>query len=172
MRGGDYSMNRKVLVGIIVLLAGLAVGWFVLQGAPGQTLPAAVPTPTVSQAGTSLPQDNTSGIPDVSPAAGETMEKGGAPVIAASAVAYTDSGFTPNTVTVKAGTAVRFTNQSNRGMWVASGVHPTHQLLPGFDQLKSVAKGGTYDYTFAEVGKWQYHNHVNATDLGYVVVTQ
>ena len=102
---------------------------------------------------------------------GEAIEKGGVSAVATSSVQYGDSGFTPNTVSVKAGTTVRFSNQSSRGMWVASAVHPTHQLLPGFDQLQSVGKGGTYEYTFAKVGTWKYHNHVNATDTGTVVVT-
>jgi hypothetical protein len=57
-------------------------------------------------------------------------------------------------------------------MWVASAVHPTHQLLPGFDQLASVAKGGTYEYSFAKVGTWKYHNHMKPTDFGGVVVTE
>jgi hypothetical protein len=57
-------------------------------------------------------------------------------------------------------------------MWVASAVHPTHLLLPGFDELKSTGKGGTYEYTFVKVGTWQYHNHVNPSDTGSVVVTE
>lgn len=161
-------MNRKVLVGVIVLLAGLAVGWFVLQGAPSGKPPAEEESPTSQMPAT--PGVTEMVVTETSPGPG--MEKGEVPAVATTTVQYTDSGFGPNTITVKQGTTVRFTNQSSRGMWVASAVHPTHQLLPGFDQLQSVSKGGTYEYTFAKVGTWKYHNHVNATDTGTVVVMQ
>lgn len=174
-------MNRSIIVGIIVLLAGLAVGWFVLQGAPGQgeqnPEPSQAPEALISPGpdGVDVPDQESAGV-------GQVMEKGGIAVsstpaaaqtapVATSTVGYTDNGFVPNTVTVLVGTTVQFANQSSTGMWVASAVHPTHQLLPGFDQLQSVARGGVYDYTFTKVGTWKYHNHVNATDTGTVVVT-
>lgn len=87
-------------------------------------------------------------------------------------VTYTNNGFVPSRITVKKGTTVSFVNDSAKNMWVASDVHPTHQLLPGFDQLKSVARGGKYDYTFAKIGTWKYHNHQFPADGGYVVVSQ
>lgn len=161
-------MNRKLLIGIIVLLVGVAVGWFVLQGGQ-QPQEQGTPTPP-SQQMPATPGVTEMVVVETSP--GPAMEKGEVPAVAESTVQYTDSGFTPNTITVKQGTTVRFTNQSSSGMRVASAVHPTHQLLSGFDQLQSVSKGGTYDYTFAKVGTWKYHNHVNATDIGTVVVTQ
>ncbi|MBI4062315.1 cupredoxin domain-containing protein [Candidatus Gottesmanbacteria bacterium] len=160
-------MNRSILVGIIVLLVGLGVGWFVLQGPKPEQSPEEQ-TPSGQMPVT--PGVTEMVVVETSP--GPAMEKGGVAAVAESTAQYTDSGFMPNTITVKQGTTVRFTNQSSRGMWVASAVHPTHQLLPGFDQLKSVEKGGTYEYTFAKVGTWKYHNHVNATDTGTVVVTQ
>ena len=88
------------------------------------------------------------------------------------AVSYGDDGFSPRTLTVLRGSTVRFTNISTRGMWVASGMHPTHQLLPGFDQLSAAAKNGTYSYAFDNVGTWQYHNHVNPTDVATIIVTE
>lgn len=159
-------MNKKLLVGVVVLLAGFAVGWFVLRGAPGESTVS--PSPTPIQSGSTLSPDAATSTTET----GEMTEKGGALVTATATVNYTDSGFTANTITVKPGTTVRFTNLSSRDIWVASSLHPTHQLLPGFDQLKSVAKGGIYDYAFVKVGTWKYHNHMNATDQGTVVVTQ
>lgn len=166
-------MNRKILVGIIVLLVGVAVGWFVLQGGQ-QPQEQGTPTPP-SQQMPVTPGVTEMVVVETSP--GPAVEKGGVPTQIDKAmervtVTYSDSGFLPKEITVKVGTNVSFLNQSSRGMWVASAVHPTHQLLPGFDQLASVSKGGTYDYTFAKVGTWKYHNHVNATDIGTVVVTQ
>lgn len=87
-------------------------------------------------------------------------------------VTYGDSGFAPSTITVKVGTEVTWKNDGNKMMWVASAVHPTHQELPGFDQLQAVGNGGSYSYTFTGAGTWKYHNHVAAGDTGMVVVEE
>lgn len=160
-------MNNKLLLGLIVLAAGVLVGWYVfggsvpstgLTGSDTEESPASTRGP-----GTSVGEEESSGT-------GQMMDKGG--VVSRSIVTYTDTGFAPLTVTVKAGTIVTFVNESTKGMWVASAVHPTHQLLPGFDQKVSVAGGGTYEYTFTKVGTWTYHNHQNPTDQATVVVMQ
>ena len=168
-------MNNKLLVGLVVLLVGVGAGWYFLQGGKTaqeikqdaeftETTPAAEPTVTLGYEGSATG------------ATGAAMEKGGVPssgsVMGKTAVSYGTGGFVPNTVTVKKGTAVVWTNQNQSGMWVASAMHPTHQLLPGFDQLKSVGTGGSYEYAFVKVGTWKYHNHVQAADIGTVVVTE
>lgn len=169
-------MNSKILIGLVVLSVGVGVGWYVLQGnkvtkqesTKTEGVGKSMPVPE-SPAVTEKVVETTSG-------SGETMEKGGVPssgsMLGKTVVKYTDSGFTPKEVTVKKGTTVTFVADGSKNMWVASAVHPTHQLLPGFEQLKSVGKGGSYEYTFVKVGTWKYHNHVNASDFGSVVVTE
>lgn len=161
-------MNNKLFLGLVVLAAGVLVGWYVFGGTVPSvgyfTGPRDAGSPTPSQsAGTQLFESESTG-------ADQKMDKGG--VAARVVVTYTDSGFAPNTVTAKTGTIVTFVNESMRGMWVASDLHPTHQLLPGFDALTSVVSGSTYEYTFTKVGTWSYHNHKNPTDIGTVKVTQ
>lgn len=87
-------------------------------------------------------------------------------------VDYTDNGFVPNSINIKIGTSVTWTNKTSSPMWVASNPHPVHTDLPGFDQLSSVGKNGTYTYTFEKVGNWGYHNHMLPSDTGLVKVTQ
>lgn len=166
-------MNSKLLVGFVVLVLGAGVGWYVLQNnkiptatqqANDQTQPSStVPDSTVPTAADQAISPN--GVM-------QGTEKGGVPSGEKASVSYTEDGFSPKSMTVQVGTTVTFVNNSSKGMWVASDVHPTHQLLPGFDQLKSVQKGGTYDYTFIKVGTWALHNHVSASDKGTVVVTK
>lgn len=164
-------MNNKVVVGLVVLLVGVAAGWYLLQGGkPVQETPLRTGEDVVE---TTPPTQAPVTISDEALATGATgaaMEKGGVP--GKMSVNYGEGGFVPNNVSVKKGTTVVWTNQSQGGMWVASAVHPTHQLLPGFDQLKSVGAGGTYEYSFTKVGTWKYHNHVQAADTGSVVVTE
>ncbi|CAN5757351.1 hypothetical protein BH11PAT2_BH11PAT2_02420 [soil metagenome] len=103
-------------------------------------------------------------------------------------VTYTDSGFAPATVGIAVGTTVTWVNNSTKKMWVASGNHPNHTLYDGtsgnehcvsgtatsasvFDECTAIPSGGSYSFTFDKVGKWTYHNHVNASDTGEVDVT-
>lgn len=85
-------------------------------------------------------------------------------------VLYTNSGFSPAHLTVPAGTIVEFVNQSDADMWVASNVHPSHEILPTFDQFSGSSKGTSYMYTFDQKGTWKYHDHINAAFEGTIVV--
>jgi plastocyanin len=156
---------NKYLLGFLVLVAGLLVGWYVRGTVPADE--ETQPTSEIQQEVSPTPEGAMEPSEEATVSGGD---KGG--VVATASVQYTDGGFAPQTITVKKGTTVVFTNRSQGGMWVASAVHPTHELLPGFDQKQSVAATGTYQYTFTLVGTWKYHNHVNPTDTGTVVVTQ
>ncbi len=89
----------------------------------------------------------------------------------AKVIFYTDKGFSPSSIEVSVGTKVIFINQSVGLMWVASAVHPTHQALPGFDQLTAVPNGVSYEYTFTKAGTWKYHDHLNPEARGVVIVS-
>lgn len=85
-------------------------------------------------------------------------------------VRYTNIGFLPKTITIEEGTTVTFTNESTGGLWVASDNHPSHSILPGFDQKETVSAGGTYSYTFTKAGAWGFHNHMRPEHEGIVFV--
>ena len=85
-------------------------------------------------------------------------------------VTFTDNGFEPSTLTVKAGDTVEFENESGDDFWPASNVHPTHELYPGFDAQKTILDGDSYEFTFDRVGRWGYHDHLNPDIQGTIVV--
>ncbi len=85
-------------------------------------------------------------------------------------IVYTPEGFNPSTINIKQGQTVQFTNKSGRPMWVASNVHPGHNDLPTFDQFKATGQNSVYKYTFDKPGIWKYHDHVNASMGGVVIV--
>ena len=160
---------NKWLIGFVVLVAGVGVGWYVMQGGKAKEEGGIGKTTTVEE----MPATPGVGETVVMPSGAtgvEATEKGG--VVSRTVITYSDTGFAPQTVTVKKGATVTFINESSQSMWVASALHPTHQLLPGFDQLKSVSRGGSYEYTFDKVGTWKYHNHMAASDTGSVTVTE
>ncbi len=157
-------MNNKLFIALVVVAAGALAGWYVLKG----KTPA--PTSQREAQATPTPSGSNLGAPDAVTGNGaRESEKGGG--AARSVVTYTDNGFAPNAVTVKAGAIVTFVNESSGYMWVASVPHPVHTNLPGFDELTGVAKGGTYEYTFTKAGTWKYHNHVAPVKTGSVIVT-
>lgn len=160
----------KVIIGLVVVVAGALIGWFLLgqnrqavnsllrPGTNSQITPTVTPfeTPTGTTASGVL----------TSPMDG--AGKGG--VAERTVVTYTDSGFAPQQVTVKAGTTVAFMNDSSVGMWVISN-SDSMQQLPGFDQQRSVSRGGSFEFTFTAVGTWKYKNQAKSTDIAQVVVT-
>ena len=87
-------------------------------------------------------------------------------------VTYTDSGFIPPVVEVTAGGSVTFINSSTKPLWVTSEDHPTAkaQVYRGFDQGKSMSSGGTYTFSFTQVGVWGYKNLNLEKHLGAVSV--
>lgn len=145
-------MNSKnYLVWGVVVLVLVFVGYYFVKG---YSKPAEVMQNQTTTTETA--------VPTVATTSGEVMAK--------ATVDYTDTGFSPKSVTVKVGDSVTWTNKSEKAMWVASAPHPAHTDLPGFDELASVENGGTYSYTFTKAGSWKYHNHKGASDSGVVVV--
>ena len=126
-----------------------------------------------------IPYQQTSEILNVSPIPTTTE----ASVI----ISYTNSGFEPQTITIRASTTVEWVNTSDKLMWVASDPHPSHTNLPGFDErgvqgndaVRSTipiayahTHANPYKYTFLKAGKWSYHNHLVPNDRGIVIVEE
>jgi plastocyanin len=99
-------------------------------------------------------------------------------------ITYTSSGFLPSTITVSVGETVTWVNESGSDMWVASAFHPTHTVYPNsdikkcgtaeaagiFDACEGVASGESWSFTFNSAGEWNYHDHLNVSKFGKVVV--
>lgn len=167
----------KIAIGIIVAILVVGAGYFLFVNkshAPVQN-PATTETNTSADAETINPAGTVeTGSPDA-----QGMGAAGQPLVT---VTYTDTGFSPKTVNVPAGTTVRFVNNSTGTMWIGSNDHPTHSKYDGttleehcanktsFDQCGGAPAGGTYDFTFTKVGTFGYHNHAHTNSTGSVVV--
>lgn len=109
---------------------------------------------------TTPPASNSTVTPDLDPST----------KVEANTVSITSTGFSPQVLTVSAGTTVTFVNNDSVGHWPAANPHPTHTSLPGFDALAEVPPGGTYSYTFTEAGTFSYHCHLNPGFVGKIIV--
>lgn len=99
-------------------------------------------------------------------------------------IIYTNSGYSPKTLTIKLGDTVTWKNESSHGMWTSSAIHPTHIIYSGtsldehcpdtqnnsFDECQSDKSGTSWSFTFDKKGIWKYHNHVLASDFGTIIV--
>ncbi len=84
-------------------------------------------------------------------------------------VSLTSSGFNPQSLTVKAGTTVTWVNNSGGPATVNSDDHPTHQKYPMLNLGKFEA-GSSLQLKFDKPGTYTYHNHLNPSQKGTVVV--
>ena len=97
-----------------------------------------------------------------------------------------DTGFVPQMITVKKGSTVNFVNKTSGGQtWPASAKHPTHTVYPGsniekcgtpeeegiFDACSGMNPGENFSFTFNEAGEWGFHDHLDATKSGKIIVT-
>jgi plastocyanin len=139
-------MRTQVIIIAVIIVLILGVGGFILITST-RNQEVTYQTPTAKT------QNSTESAMD------QTME-----------VIYTDSGFMPETITVKSGSTITFTNNSTKRMWVASDPHPVHTNYSGFDALKGYGQDETYLFTFDQVGTWNYHDHLNPSNKGIIIV--
>jgi plastocyanin len=84
-------------------------------------------------------------------------------------ITYSDSGFSPSTLSVKSGTTITIKNTSSRDIQFDSNPHPAHtddtELNVGI-----VSPGQSITFTVTKAGTNGYHNHLNPSDTGTIVV--
>lgn len=167
-------MNKNIIIAAIIVL--VLVGGYFLFKARNQVL--------ISQTNDQQPFGDAQGekqnnLSDENQTVEQTGENS-----ASHKVIYTDSGYSPKEITIKIGDTVKWENQSSHGMWTSSAMHPTHIIYGGtsleehcpdvnntsFDQCASGQPGQSWFFKFDKQGVWRYHNHVQASDFGSVIV--
>ncbi len=84
-------------------------------------------------------------------------------------VLLTEAGFEPQSVTVKVGAKVVWTNKTSQTAEVRSAKHPTHLVYPPLN-LGNFEPRESVSLVFTEPGSYNYHNHLNPGEVGTVVV--
>ena len=133
-------MNKKYLFGIVILIIVILLGFIIWRG-NGNTHPTSNKTPKNQRA--PLPKEVT--------------------------ITLTKTGFSPNQVTIKVGSATRWKNESGSQQTVNSDNYPTNQLhrelnFGVFNNNSSVV------YIFTQPGVYGYHNQLNPKQKGKVIV--
>jgi len=180
-------MNKTVTT-ILIILAIAIGGFLIFSGGSDQPQqPADQPATTTDidadqpeEATTSpTPSNDMQSADDTDSAMSTSSTDSESADAPAATVTYENGQFSPQTVTIKQGQTVRF-ESAGGNMWVGVDQHPTHTQYDGtslsehcnggqesFDQCES---GDTYSFTFDTTGEFGYHNHVNPSAGGTVIV--
>ncbi len=166
-------MNTKLLLGIMGVASLLL---FMGCNSPSDEQPSA---PELTGA---VPVDVSSETVEKEATAKNTKRT--TPETASLTVEITATGFSPDSLTVHAGDTITWLNTHSVHSWPASATHPLHREYPGsdiakcsstqrssiFDACQRLAQGGSYSFTFLEKGSWTYHDHLNPSHTGTIVV--
>ena len=139
-------------VGVVVLVGG----YLLLQQGFSTKAPQTIVTP----ASTSSPSANM-GTQSATATSGAMVKE--------TMVTVTSAGFSPETVTIKAGETVKWTNNDTADHHVASSVHPSHLLYPALN-LGVVKPKASVMLKFPTAGTYKYHDHLHPSLSGVVVV--
>jgi plastocyanin len=168
------NKNLVIIVLAILVLAGFGYYFFTKFRAPtlAPELPQP-PTPPVFEVPTTpTPATPTSPTPTTATPTSEVIIK------------ITANGFEPKEVEISKGTKVTWINEQPSPSWPASDVHPTHEVYPGssikkcgtpeqnkiFDACHGFKQGEKWSFVFNKVGEWYYHDHLNPSWTGEIVV--
>lgn len=153
-------MNKTIIGAVVALVIIVGAVFFMKNDAAAPTTennqttqPTPAPSPTPSETPTPTPNPVST--------APKTYE-----------VSMTDTGYAPAALTIKKGDTVKFINNGTKLNWPASAPHPTHTDYSAFDPKKGIAVGGSWSFTFDQLGKWPYHDHLNPTRYGSITVTE
>ncbi len=153
----DAAKIGIALVVFILLIVGVS---FVMKSQQSKV------TTTQEQTASSTPPST---APSITQQPAETV-----PAI----VSHGDAGFVPSVVKIAKGKTVMFINDGTASMWPASAKHPTHNEYPTkggctgstLDACKALAHGESWSFQFDQVGSWNYHNHLNPSQTGTIIV--
>ena len=88
---------------------------------------------------------------------------------AAAVITYNGSLFSPSQGTVNKGDTITVKNESSTIVDFESDVHPIHTDNPELN-VGEIAPGQSKSFTVNTVGSWGYHNHLNETQTGTIIV--
>ena len=149
-------MTKWLMVGVVIVI--FLVGGYFLLGQNKSTAPATSPIPTESQPSLAPTASTQTATP--SEAMKATNEN---------TITLTAGAFSPATLTVKAGTKVTWVNKSGSTATVNSDPHPTHTNYSPLN-LGRFSNGENLSLVFDKPGTYGYHNHLDATERGTVIV--
>jgi len=85
-------------------------------------------------------------------------------------VDITKSGFVPSTLSISVDTRVIWVNEDVAPHLPAADPYPTHSQLPSLVAPRALGQKETYSFLFTKAGTVQYHDDLNPTLTGTIVI--
>ncbi len=145
---------KKIIILVVVVVALALGGYFIISNKDKETPQTTTPNTSAASSTSTDSSDTSTTQP---PTSTETA-----------VITYTDSGFSPSSLTVKAGTVITVQNSSSKTLDFASDDHPSHKINSELN-VGDIPPGESGTFT-PKVGMWGYHNHLDASDTGQVIV--
>lgn len=148
-------MSKNLLALPIIVILLLAGGYFAYTKYSGnKPADSQSSTPSASSTETTTPTpEGTSSAQTM----GQNMIK------------ITATGFEPKVITIKAGETITWINQDTKIRNISSDPHPQHTAYPDLNK-GNIAAGKEVSLAFPKAGTYKYHDHLQATQTGTVVV--
>ena len=152
----ERSRTSKFVMGIVLLVVGLGLLVWALTGRKAEA-----PASQSSETSQSANSEDSA----------KTSESSAEAESTAATIVFTNDGFTPNKLTVKTGTVVTVKNESSNRVQFSSDDHPTHREDPEIN-MKTLAPGESGTFTAKTVGTHGFHDHIDDSKTGTLVVTE
>lgn len=155
-------MTKNTIIGIAIagIILVLVIVWLLVGRQAGQVTLTPSPIPTGFEFET----------PSLSPtpiATGAATPSG-----KPAEITITDSGFSPKTVEISAGSTITWVNNTNHEVQIAANPHPVHtgnrEVSAGQFAL-SLAAGEKKSVEIGKTGSFGYHDHLSPGLLGTIV---
>ena len=156
----NTSSGNRAGLWIGLIIAVLAVGGLAYWALTGDTADTMTETNTTSNNPSSQLQIGAKETDSDTPASTQTAT-----------IVFTNNGFEPNSITVKKGTVVTIKNESDNDVEFSSDNHPSH-LTNREMNTDTLAAGTSTTYTANTVGTFGFHDHIDDSKTGTVVVTE
>jgi len=88
-------------------------------------------------------------------------------------ISVTSSGFNPSSFTINVNDTVTWKNNTSLTVYVAPDDHPTHIKYGSSwpdTGAGNISSGQSYAFTFTKAGTYTYHNHLNSSMTGTIIV--
>lgn len=148
-------MSRNTVITAIVVFVLIVGGWFLTRP---------------KQPATFSPEPQSTQIPTSTESAAPLSATEGSKVAnEKNLVIITSAGFSPSDITVSVGGTVVWMNSDTTAHTVNSVTHPTHTIYPPLN-LDTIKPGEKKSLDFPKAGTYKYHDHLNPSLTGSVIV--
>ena len=156
-------MNQKLIIGIVVVIVLGGLWWFFYSTDSSKTENSAASTQSEAPEATSSAETSSDIVE-------ESEEES-----AGNIITYTNSGYGPQSLTVKTGETITWKNDSSSTIQIGSANHPTHTInrdITGNNFVIELAPGESAQVQLTRTGEWGYHDHLRPSMTGTITVSK